>query len=139
MDLPEIETRYPWFTESFSRTASSMVDIVVEAADFWIPESKGNPLPSSSGDAWTGDPTVLIGLSDDWKGYTEDGFSKTRAEFLELISRPVPNLYTDPYQMQTIARVMERAGRVVHAGFKIYDLSVDIYGNPFCRELGSGE
>ena len=138
MDLPEIETRYPWFTESFSRTASSMVDIVVEAADFWIPESKGNPLPSSSGDAWTGDPTVLIGLSDDWKGYTEDGFSKTRAEFLELISRPVPNLYTDPYQMQTIARVMERAGRVVHAGFKIYDLSVDIYGNPFLPRVGFG-
>ena len=140
MDLPEIETRYPWFTESFSRTASSMVDIVVEAADFWIPESKGNPLPSSSGDAWTGDPTVLIGLSDDWKGYTEDGFSKTRAGFLELISRPVPvpNLYTDPYQMQTIARVMDRAGRVVHAGFKIYDLSVDIYGNPFLPRVGFG-
>lgn len=138
MDLPEIETRYPWFTESFSRTASSMVDIVVEAADFWIPESKGNPLPSSSADAWTGDPTVLIGLSDDWKGYTEDGFSKTRAEFLELISRPVPNLYTDPYQMQTIARVMDRAGRVVHAGFKIYDLSVDIYGNPFLPRVGFG-
>ena len=129
MDLPEIETRYPWFTESFSRTASSMVDIVVEAADFWIPESKGNPLPSSSGDAWTGDPTVLIGLSDDWKGYTEDGFSKTRAGFLELISRPVPvpNLYTDPYQMQTIARVVDRAGRVVHAGFKIYDLEFLIF------------
>ena len=140
MDLPEIETRYPWFTESFSRTASSMVDIVVEAADFWIPESKGNPLPSSSGDAWTGDPTVLIGLSDDWKGYTEDGFSKTRAGFLELISRPVPvpNLYTDPYQMQTIARVMDRAGRVVHAGFKIYDPSVDIYGNPFLPRVGFG-
>jgi len=154
MDLPEIETRYPWFTESFSRTASSMVDersstyryprltawgyVVGEAADFWIPESKGNPLPSSSGDAWTGDPTVLIGLSDDWKGYTEDGFSKTRAEFLELISMPVPNLYTDPYQMQTIARVMERAGRVVHAGFKIYDLSVDIYGNPFLPRVGIG-
>ena len=139
MDLPEIETRYPWFTESFSRTASSMVDIVVEAADFWIPESKGNPLPSSSGDAWTGDPTVLIGLSDDWKGYTEDGFSKTRAGFLELISRPVPvpNLYTDPYQMQTIARVMDRAGRVVHAGFKIYDL-VDIQRNPFLPRVGFG-
>ena len=138
MDLPEIETRYPWFTESFSRTASSMVDIVVEAADFWIPESKGNPLPSSSGDAWTGDPTVLIGLSDDWRGYTEDGFSKTRAEFLELISRPVPNLYTDPYQVQTISKIMERAGKVVHAGFKIYDLSVDIYGNPFLPRVGFG-
>ena len=84
------------------------------------------------------DPTVLIGLSDDWKGYTEDGFSKTRAGFLELISRPVPNLYTDPYQMQTIARVMDRAGRVVHAGFKIYDLSVDIYGNPFLPRVGFG-
>jgi len=137
MDLPEIETRYPWFTESFSRTASSMVDIS-GPSNWWIPEFKDNPLPSSSVDEWTGDPTVLIGLSDDWKGYTEDGFSKTRAGFLELISRPVPNLYTDPYQMQTIARVMDRAGRVVHAGFKIYDLSVDIYGNPFLPRVGFG-
>jgi len=137
MDLPEIETRYPWFTESFSRTASSMVDIS-GPSNWWIPEFKDNPLPSSSVDEWTGDPTVLIGLSDDWKGYTEDGFSKTNLGFLELISRPVPNLYTDPYQMQTIARVMDRAGRVVHAGFKIYDLSVDIYGNPFLPRVGFG-
>ncbi len=138
MDLPELETRYPWFAESFTRTASNMVDVVVEAADFWIPESKGNPLPSSSADAWTGDPTVLIGLSDGWRGYTEDGFSKSRAEFLELISRSVPNLYTDPYQVQAIGRVMERAGKVVHAGFKIYDLSVDIYGNPYLPRVGFG-
>lgn len=31
MDLPELETRYPWFAESFTRTASNMVDVVVEA------------------------------------------------------------------------------------------------------------
>ena len=140
MDLPELETRYPWFTESFSRTASSMVDVVVEAGDFWIPESKGNPLPSSSADAWTGDPTVLLSLSDDWRGYTEDGFSKSRAEFLSLTSRPVPTIYSDPYQVQAISKSLERAGSVLHAGFKIYDLGEGegIYSNPFLPRVGFG-
>ena len=92
MDLPEIETRYPWFTESFSRTASSMVDIS-GPSNWWIPEFKDNPLPSSSVGEWTGDPTVLFGVSVDWVGYTESGFAKSREDYLSLYAKSFPEMY----------------------------------------------
>ena len=120
MDLPEIETRYPWFTESFSRTASSMVDIS-GPSNWWIPEFKDNPLPSSSVDEWTGDPTVLFGVSVDWVGYTESGFAKSREGYLSLDAKSFPEMYGMD-EILNVARMLEQGGRVAHSGFKVYDL-----------------